>query len=74
MKPEKPTLDRFHYHELLDRTNTINIMIDQLLVDHPAVVVSKDTAAAVDSLISVAADLYQLVGRVCSELDDKETK
>ncbi|MCK9549166.1 hypothetical protein [Aquamicrobium sp.] len=51
-----------HYHEALDRAHTINVMIEELLVDHPAIAAHKDLLEALDELQENGANLYQAIG------------
>jgi hypothetical protein len=63
MKQSKDTI----YIEALDRCNTIGIMIDTLLEDHPAVVDNEDIKLAYEKASSAVADLYQTIGNKMDE-------
>jgi len=59
---KKIKLDKFHYHEMLDRLHVIQCTIDDHLQQHPVAKIETD----VKDLISEAQDklfeAYQIVG------------
>ena len=55
--------DAGHYLEACDRAMTIQIMIDQLLRDAPAILAHEDTRSAYERLEVAANDMYQTAGR-----------
>jgi len=59
---QKPELDQFHYHEMLDRLHVIMSMIDDHLQQHPVAKIETE----VKDLISQAQDklweAYQITG------------
>lgn len=60
-----------HFMEALDRAHTIEVMIEELLAEHPAVEDRpKDFGVAVRQLQDAASNLYQLIGRVIHERDN----
>lgn len=61
-------LDEFHYHEALDRLSTIQTMIDQLLVDHPAITGHERLLAKVLTADGLLADAYQECGQLRHDL------
>ena len=63
MKP-----DEFHYHEAMDRSLTIQTMIDMLLIEHPAIEAHKSLTEKVLDANALLADIYQECGRLRSEL------
>lgn len=51
----------YHKHEMLDRSHTLEVMFDELIVDHPAaVLLEKEIEQAQKAL----ARLYQRAGEV----------
>ena len=59
---KKPKLDKFHYHEMLDRLHVVMSMIDDHLQQHPVAKIEIE----IKDLISEAQDklfeAYQIVG------------
>ena len=59
----KPELDEYHYHEILDRLNMVMEIIDTHLQQHPVAKldnnVSKNISIAVDNLWNA----YQTIGK-----------
>ena len=68
-RPRKTRLDTVampdagHYHEACDRAMTVQIMIDELLREAPAVCAHEDMWAAFERLEAAASDMYQTAGR-----------
>jgi len=52
--------DKFHRHEVIDRTSTILAMLEQLLYEHPAL--DSDLQVHYTVAINALATLYQLAG------------
>lgn len=61
-------LDEFHYHEALDRLLTIQTMINELLMDHPAILAHERLQAKVLCADALLADAYQECGQLRVEL------
>ena len=59
---KKPKLDKFHYHEMLDRLHVVMSMVDVHLQQHPVAKIEPE----IKDLISHAQDslwqAYQLTG------------
>lgn len=53
--------DEFSKHELLDRVHTVNMMFDELVVDHPAAALLRKE---IDEVAAHLAALYQQAGNV----------
>lgn len=53
-----------HYVEMLDRLNTVNIMIDQLLFDHPVPINYPEVQKLVKEAQSKLVNAYLLVGSI----------
>ncbi len=68
----KPKINEYHYHELLDRTHTICLMIDQLLLDHPALEHDPEWAGMASIAYEEIMNLYQEVGKVHLSEDSKD--
>ncbi len=60
-------IDEPSYHEALDRTHTINIMIDNLLSEHPAIKAHPDLRALLTELEDCGGNLYQAIGKYWAE-------
>lgn len=58
---EEVEITEFHKHELLDRIHAINVMFDQLVVDHKA---ASLIAADIEATGEALADLYQKAGQI----------
>lgn len=56
----KDKLDKFHYHEVLDRTHMIRNIIDNELYNHPAI--SKKMKKHIDKVQILLGKVYQLAG------------
>lgn len=61
------TLDEFHYHEARDRLLTVQIMINELLLDHPAVIAHDRLQHKILCADALLADAYQECGRIQQE-------
>jgi hypothetical protein len=53
-----------HYVEMLDRLHTVNIMIDELLYDHPVPHNHPEVSALVQKAQDTIIAAYQLVGGI----------
>lgn len=56
------TLDKFHYHEFLERAHLAICVIEEMY-DHPVKDAHKDIQAQVDKILTECAELYQIVGQ-----------
>lgn len=63
MKP-----DELHYHEALDRLLTVQTMINELLIEHPAIAAHGSLQSKVLSADAFLGDAYQECGRLQYEL------
>ena len=61
-------LDSYHYHEAIDRTYSIQIMIQELLLDHPVTEQHEETKQLLDAIQVMVQELYYKY----SELADKQ--
>jgi len=61
MKQEK--LDKFHYHEILDRLNLIASNIDDFLLEHPVAHQNKKIHKKISKALENIVDAYQIVGQ-----------
>ena len=57
----KLKLDRFHYHEALDRTYVVQNIITEHLLEHPVIQKHKDLKKRVEQAELLLAEVYQLV-------------
>jgi len=55
-------LDRFHYHEALDRAYIVANMIDDHLMEHPVVQKHKELKKRVKKAEQLLYDVYQMIG------------
>lgn len=62
------TPDEFHYHEALDRLLTIQTMLNELLMDHPAILAHESLVSKVACADMLLADAYQECGQLRVEL------
>lgn len=56
-------LDKFHWHEALDRTHVICENIDNNLLQHPVCKLDKEISKKVDEALTVLYEAYQLMGQ-----------
>lgn len=59
---DKPNLDEFHYHEILDRTHLILSMIDDYLLQHPVAKLDKEICSKIEEGANALAEAYQIIG------------
>ena len=64
-------LDEFHYHEALDRANSINIMIEELLTFHPVIKKHKDIQKELDKATRSITEVYCMVSKESDEIFNK---
>lgn len=60
--PNKPKLDEYHYHEILDRLVIVMNMVDDVLIQHPVLKLDKEPSNLVEEAQNLLAQAYQLVG------------
>ena len=68
---KQEALDNFHYHEALDRTHSINIMIDELLLNHPVINKHNELLDNVEKANQLLLDVYQRIGILQHEINDE---
>jgi len=61
-KKKKIKLDEFHYHEALDRTHVVTMIIEDNLVSHPVFGKHKKLRKKIQAAQSLLCDVYQAVG------------
>jgi len=59
---KKPKLNKFHYHEMLDRLHVTMSMIDDHLQQHPVAKIETEVASHVSSAVDHLWQAYQLTG------------
>lgn len=64
MAESKTNLDEFHYHEALDRSHTILVVIEELLVNHPVIENHKGLNDKIQKISTLLSEVYQEVGRL----------
>lgn len=57
-------LDKFHYHEMIDRVHCVELMLNTMVAEHPAADVVR---AELDAAFNALGALYQAAGRVAFE-------
>lgn len=68
-------LNSGHYHELADRLNLINNLIEESICEHPALMKKQKWQDAVTKIQSNISKLYQKVGsKMCDESEDFENR
>lgn len=55
-------LDQFHYHEVMDRAHLIMCMIQEHLVDHPAMEMHPEYKDVLEEAIKIIYGVYQDFG------------
>jgi len=69
-------LDRFHYHEALDRAFLVGNVVDEYLSEHPVVQKHKNLKKRVEKATRLLAETYQIIGGLDLKLfpDDSESR
>ena len=64
LEDEKPNheLDEFHYHEALDRTYIVCNLMEDLLIEHPAIIQNDSLATKVKLAQDLLLEVYQEIG------------
>ena len=70
MSNKKEKLDKFHYHEAIDRLYLIIDIGHTHLVEHPVIKKHKKAKKNVNKALKLLAETYQLVGNL--EVDEKK--
>jgi len=65
------TLDRFDYHEVMDRTNMILSTFEDFVIKHPLVEMNQDLRDKAEEASTILGELYQMTGRKEFELEKK---
>jgi hypothetical protein len=55
-------LDKFYYHEALDRTYIVANQIEDILVEHPVIIKHKELRKRVKRAQQLILEAYQLIG------------
>ena len=55
-------LDKFHYHEALDRSHVICENINDHLLQHSVCKLDKEIAIKVEQALDTLAEAYQIIG------------
>ena len=55
-------LDKFHYHEVLDRLYTYSSNVDEYILQHPVLLKHKSLRKRVKKAVKLLAEAYQIVG------------
>jgi hypothetical protein len=62
-------LDRFHYHEALDRLSMVNSIVDEHIMQHPVVESFSKLKAEVEIASTALFTAYQMVGHLTHLID-----
>jgi cell fate (sporulation/competence/biofilm development) regulator YmcA (YheA/YmcA/DUF963 family) len=62
MKKNKIKLDKYHYHEALDRSYCVADMIENMLVTHPVIEKHKKIRKHIKKAQRHILEAYQLIG------------
>ena len=60
----KPKLDKFHYHEMLDRLHVIMSMADDHLQQHPVAKIESEIGKHIGDAVTSLFQAYQLTGQI----------
>ena len=60
----KTKLDKFHYHEALDRAYIVNDIVNEHLLDHPVISTHKPLKKKVKKAVRLLAEVYQEIGNL----------
>ena len=74
IKKGKFGLNDGHYVEMLDRLHTVNIMIDELLYDHPVTNTHKKLKKLITKAQNKIIMAYQLTGSIDATQNKKSKK
>lgn len=55
-------LDKYHYHEAIDRTHVFQASFEDHLATHPAIVGNEELKQKAEEIQKALGDLYQLIG------------
>lgn len=69
---EQQPLNDGHWAEALDRVHTMQIMLNELLADHPAIIAIEANSLIHQQLKSFNA-LYQILGAKACEVDNEQS-
>ncbi len=73
-KQKKIKLDKFHYHEAMDRAYTMCEMVSTILSGHPVILEHKLLSDKVDMITEELANLYQMVANYEFEMSETKKK
>ena len=68
----KVKLDQFHYHEAMDRAYVMNSMINDHLLEHPAVKQNKEISEKIGKAVDLLAEAYQMLGSLEMNMSENE--
>lgn len=63
-------LDRFHYHEAMDRLSVVNNLIDDAIIQHPIIKSFSRLSVEVDSAATSLCAAYQMAGHLGHIFDE----
>jgi hypothetical protein len=62
MDDNKPQLDDFHYHEMLDRCSMMMEIIDNNLQQHPVAKLDNEISKCISEAVDKLYEAYQIIG------------
>ncbi len=68
-QPESP--DPFHWHEALDRTHLVSVLLETSLADHPVIECDPELRRLYQSAAETLETLYQTIGRKTPDWEGK---
>lgn len=61
---ENIKLDKYYYHEALDRTHVLSCDIETHLFNHPVIKTHKKISDKVDAVLSLMGEIYLDIGNI----------
>lgn len=63
----KQLLDKFHYHEMMDRTSMLMQTCEQHLLQHPVAKIELEVKQNIETAIEYLWKAYQLTGEISNK-------
>lgn len=60
--PKKNKLDKYSYHEALDRSYLFASLVDRELSNHPVIKSDKKLSKKLDKIVTLMFEVYQEIG------------
>ena len=62
-------LDKYHYHEIIDRAHVANDHFHEYVENHPAVMSNKELKEKAEQVTSIMYEFYNLCGHYINKKD-----